>query len=115
MSHPLRSLVAVSRDPERAELLDALADAGDYDVIFVESVAHGYSRIKQVMPDLVIVSAEIDDVAVCQLLSMLSIDNDLFGIPVVTCARQRAESTFEDVVGELIGDSSLPARALAMN
>jgi DNA-binding response OmpR family regulator len=115
MSDSRRSLVAVSRDPEVAELLDALADAGDYDVIFVESVAHGYSRIKQVMPDLVIVYAEIDDVAVCQLLSMLSIDNDLFGIPVVTCARQRAESTFEDVVGELIGDSSLPARAFAMN
>ena len=115
MSHQPRSIVAVSRDPERAELLDALADAGDYDVIFVESVAHGYSRIKQVMPDLVIVYVDIDDVAGCQLLSMLSIDDDLSGIPVVTCATRRAESTFEDIVGELVGDSSLPARALAMN
>jgi len=77
MSHPPRSIVALSRDPERAELLDALADAGDYDVIFVESVAHGYSRIKQVMPDLIIVYVDIEDVAVCQLLSMLSIDDDL--------------------------------------
>jgi len=115
MSHAPRSLVAVSQDPERAALLDALADAGDYDVIFVESVAHGYSRIKQVMPDLVIVYAEIDDVAVCQLLSMLNLDDDLFGMPVVTCATRRAESTFEDLVRELVCDSSLPARAVAMN
>ena len=115
MSHSPRSIVAVSRDPERAELLDALADAGDYDFIFVEFVAHGYSRIKQVMPDVIIVYVEIEDVAVCQLLSMLSIDGDLSGIPVVTCAARRAESTFEDVVGELVGGSSLPARALAMN
>ena len=115
MKHPPRSIVAVSRDPERAELLDALADAGNYDVIFVESVAHGYSRIKQVMPDLIIVYVEIEDVAVCHLLSMLSIDDDLYGIPVVTCATRRAESTFEDIVGELVGGSSLPARALAMN
>ena len=56
----------------------------------MESVAHGYSRIKQVMPDLVIVYLEIEDVAGCQLLSMLSIDDDLFGIPVVTCSTGRA-------------------------
>ena len=45
---PMR-VVAVSRDPERAALLDPLldpllVDANDYDVIVLESLTHGYSR-----------------------------------------------------------------------
>src|SRR5260370_37280514 len=91
-----RSVVAVSGDPQRAELLDLLSvDANSYVVIFVESVVRGYSRIKQVTPDLVIVLLEIDDVAACQLLSLLNIDTDTSGIPVVIWAMSRAEHEFE--------------------
>ena len=40
MSRPTRSVVAVSGDPQRPELLDVLLfGANDCDVIFVESIA----------------------------------------------------------------------------
>jgi hypothetical protein len=85
MSGTHHSLVALSGDSQREELLSALmADVNDYDTIFVESIQHGYSRIKEVTPDLVLVYSEIDDVAACQLLSMLKMDDDLWSIPVVT-------------------------------
>ena len=51
------TVVAVSRNPERAALLDPLlVDANDYDVIVLGSLTHGYSRIKQVQPDLILPS-----------------------------------------------------------
>src|SRR5712671_5125770 len=84
MSRSLRSLVAVSGERQRAELLDALlVDENEYDLIFVESVAGGYSRIKELTPDLVIVCLETEDVAACQLLSMLKTDRDMSAIAVV--------------------------------
>lgn len=83
---PPQSVVAVSGDLLRAELLDALiADENDYGPIFLEPMTGAYSRIKEEMPDLVIVYCEADDdVAACQLLSMLSMDADLSGVLVVT-------------------------------
>src|SRR5262245_51887878 len=70
---PPQSVVAVSGDLLRAELLDALiVDENDYGPIFLEPMTGAYSRIKEEMPDLVIVYCEADDdVAACQLLSML--------------------------------------------
>ena len=116
MRRSLRSLVAVSGDPQRAELLDALlVDANNYDVIFVDSIAHGYSRIKQVTPDLVMVLFEIDDVAAYQLLSMLKIDGDMAGIPVVTCAIRRDDRELEDIIAGLNRDSSGQTFAIQMN
>jgi DNA-binding NarL/FixJ family response regulator len=113
MSGSLRSVVVVSGHPHRAELLDALlVDTNDFDVVFVESIARGYSRIKQLTPDLVIVSSEIDDVAACQLLSMLQIDGDVSRIPVVTCATRHEESELDDDIVELDRDS--PSRTLAI-
>ena len=41
-----RSVVAVSRYPEREALLDPLVDANDYDASVLESLTHGYLRIK---------------------------------------------------------------------
>jgi len=71
----------------RGQLLDALlADDSDYGVLFVESTEGAYSRIKQVTPYMVIVFCEIDDVAACQLLSMLKTDAELSDVEVVTCA-----------------------------
>jgi hypothetical protein len=109
MSRPTRSVVAVSGDSERPELLDMLLfDANDCDVIFVESITRAYSRIKQVTPDLVVVLSEIDDVAACQLLSMLKVDASLPGMLVVMCAAGRTDSNCDDIAGELLGDTSSP-------
>ena len=78
-------MVAVSARPQDPELLDVLdMDATDYDVVFVASMAHAYARIKHVVPDAVIVYLEADDVAACQLLSMLKVDRATSDIPVMT-------------------------------
>jgi hypothetical protein len=115
MSHVLRSIVAVSGDPHRADLLDALiADENGFDVIFVESIERGYSRIKQVFPDVVVVYSPIDDAAACQLLSMLHTDRAVSGIPVVTCT-PRSRSVFEDIITDVSREASDQAIALPMN
>ena len=114
MSCSLGTVVVVSGQPEQEELLAAmLADQNDYDVVFVESIAHGYSRIKQVTPDLIILQTEIGDVAACQLLSMLTIDGDVSHIPVVTCVTCYAESGLEDDVVRRL-DRRSPRRTLAV-
>jgi len=79
-------VVAVSGDALRSELLEALSsDGSECDIIVVESIARGYSRIRELRPDVVVVFMEIDDVDACQLLAMLDLDRQVRGIPVVTC------------------------------
>jgi hypothetical protein len=84
-------------------------------VIFVESIECGYSRIKQMTPDLVIILLEIDDFAACQLLSMLKADRDVSRIPMVTCATRPKESELEDEITELEQDAPSWSLALPMN
>jgi PleD family two-component response regulator len=103
---PLR-VVAVSGDLQRAELLEALVvDENAADIVFVESIAGGYSRIKELSPDLVIVYLELDDVAACQLLSMLKNDSSMSAIPVVTWAARRTDAELEEAASELPRDPS---------
>ncbi|HEV3060524.1 MAG TPA: hypothetical protein VGY48_19925 [Vicinamibacterales bacterium] len=93
MSSSVRCVIAVSEQPGRAELLGAiLTDTDDYDVVVLESVARGFSRIKQVTPDLVIVVFTIDDAAACQLLSMLTVDRETLRIPVLTWVTRPEQS-----------------------
>jgi DNA-binding response OmpR family regulator len=116
MSRVLRSFVAVSDDQERAELLDALmADTNDYDVVVLESIACGYSRIKQEAPELVVVCLGIDDAATCRLLSMLAMDADTAAIPVLTWAARRRRSELEHIIAELNQDSVSHGTAIQMN
>jgi CheY-like chemotaxis protein len=86
MSGPPLSVVAVSNDTLRPELLDRLlVDDNDYNVIVVESIERAYSRIRRVQPDVVVVFMNIDDVDACHLLSMLHIDRELRGMTIVSC------------------------------
>lgn len=115
-NRPLRSVVAVSGDPERAQLMDALlADMDLRDIVFVESIAHGYSRIKQLTPDVVVVLLGDDDAPACQLLSMLSMDRETSDIPVVTWMTRHEETEFEDLLAQLNQDWSSPRAAIQMN
>jgi DNA-binding response OmpR family regulator len=104
----------VSGRAPQAQSLDALLVAtSDYDVIVVESIAHSYSCIKRMVPDLVIISSEVDDVATCQLLSMLRADRRSSGIPVLTCPTFREQHDLDYDLAELDHDTStrsLPAR-----
>jgi hypothetical protein len=102
-----RSVVAISRDQQRVELLDSLSDATEFQTIYVESIEGGYSRIKHVNPDLVIVAFAIDDDAACRLLSMLKSDDSLACVPVITCVLPAAG------VGLGLTGPSLPISQLA--
>jgi len=116
MSHSLRSVVVVSGHPGHVtNLCDLLVDTNDYDVIFVESIARGYSRIKEVTPDFVVVLHEFDDVAACQLLSMLKIDRAVSRIPLATCLTRREQKKFKDEIAKLDQDSPSWNRAIPMN
>jgi chemotaxis response regulator CheB len=86
MSTSPLSVVAVSNDALRPELLDRLiVDDNNCNVIVVESIERAYSRIRQVRPHVVVLFTNIDDVDACQLLSMLYVDRGLRGMSVVTC------------------------------
>ena len=116
MSRPARSVVAVSPDVQMGELLDALSfDTNDFDVVYVEPIEWAYSRIKQVAPDAVIVLAEMDDVAACQLLSMMKVDADLSNVLVVTCPARRAGFTRERTASALPGASPRLEHTIWMN
>jgi CheY-like chemotaxis protein len=65
-------------------LLETVLGAGRYDVVFVESTAHAYSQVKLVQPNLVILCTRLDEMDGFQVLSMLKLDKDTRGIPVLT-------------------------------
>ena len=67
----MQKVVVVNGSPEILEMFETVLDAGRYDMVFVESSARAYSRVRHVQPDLVIVCMRMDDTEVFQLLSML--------------------------------------------
>ena len=83
---PAPPRVVVVSEPSRMRgLLEMVLDAGSYDVVCVESAAHAYSQIKRLAPQLVVVRLQLDDPEGFQVLSMLKLDRETRGIPVVTC------------------------------
>jgi PleD family two-component response regulator len=80
-----QQVVVVSKQSQLNGLLETVLDAGQYDVVFVESTEHAYSHIKRLTPHLIIVCLDIDDIDGFQVLSMLKLDNETRLIPVVTC------------------------------
>ncbi len=79
-----QKVVVVNGSNEMLELLESVLDAGHYDVVFVAETVHGYSEIKRNRPNLVILCVGIDDPLGFQVLSMLKLDEDTAGIPVLT-------------------------------
>ena len=116
MRGPTRSVVAVSGDPRREDIIEMLlAEENHCDVIYVEQIPRAYSRIREIGPDIVIVFCELEDVAACQLLTMLKIDRALAGIPVVTWATPRPVHDFERIVSDVLADPEPPAPVVQMN
>ena len=91
-----QQVVVVSKQSQLNGLLETVLDAGQYDVVFVESTEHAYSHIKRLTPHLIIVCLDIDDLDGFQVLSMLKLDDETKGIPVVTCT----VSQEDDVTGD---------------
>ena len=80
-----QQVVVVSKHPQLHGLLETVLDAGQYDIVFVESTEHAYTHIKRLSPHLVIVCLDVDDLDGFQVLSMLKLDAETKHIPLVTC------------------------------
>jgi PleD family two-component response regulator len=79
-----QKVVIVNGSTDMMTLLETVLDAGNYDVVFVESNEHAYSHIKRVQPNLVVLCMRIEDRDGFQVLSMLKLDDETRRIPVVT-------------------------------
>jgi len=95
-----QKVVIVNGSAETLDVLETVLDAGHYDVVFVESSQHAYSQIKRVQPDLVILCVRIDDADGFQVLSMLKLDGETRGIPVLTYTTEFDSEECEDAVAE---------------
>lgn len=91
-----QQVVVVSKQSQLNGLLETVLDAGQYDVVFVESTEHAYSHIKRLTPHLIIVCLDIDDIDGFQVLSMLKLDSDTRNIPVVTCTVTQEDEVMHD-------------------
>jgi hypothetical protein len=96
------TVVVFCTDSRREELLDALlGDPRDFDMIFVESISRAYTCIKELRPDVVVLFTTMSDDQCFPLLSMLAMDRNACGIPVVTYALPRNGDGFEGVVADI--------------
>lgn len=112
-----QKVVIVNGSSEILAVLDNVLEAGHYDVVFVESSEHAYSQIKRVLPNLVILCVRIEDVDGFQVLSMLNLDAETRGIPVLTYTTQyEGQVQDEDDESEPSGAELFAARpAMRMN
>jgi PleD family two-component response regulator len=111
-----QKVVIVNGSTEMLELLETVLDAGNYDVVFVESNEHAYSQIKRVQPNLVILCLQIDDVVGFQVLSMLKLDHDTRTIPVLTYTTEYdGEDAEEDDAESSDEEMFAPKPAVRMN
>jgi PleD family two-component response regulator len=117
---PVQKVVVVDGNAEVLGMLEAVLDAGRYDMVFVESSDHAYSQIRKVLPNLVIVCANIERTEAFQLLTMLKLDAETRDIPVLTYTAEGVEHRFEGAVLQPTEDEedllpTRPALALRMN
>lgn len=115
---PIQKVVVVNGSTDVLGMLEAVLDAGRYDMVFVESSDHAYSQIKNVLPNLVILCARIDHLEEFQLLTMLKLDAETRDIPVLTCTTEYEGQDFDAAISQLAEDEEdlLPSRpALRMN
>jgi len=103
-----QKVLIVNGDSESLVFLEAIVEAGHYDVVFVESVAHAYSQVKRVKPDLVILCVNIDDSDSLQVLSMLRLDEETRSIPVLTYATDDELVQQQEDEEEVSDDAAMP-------
>jgi CheY-like chemotaxis protein len=108
---PVQKVVVVNGNTEVLGMLEAVLDAGRYDMVFVESGEHAYSHIKQVVPNLVILCTRIEELNGFQLLTMLKLDPETRDIPVLTYTTEYEGQDFEAAVSQLADEEESVFRA----
>jgi len=110
----LRTVAVVARNP-RVNLLDAVLGAGNYDVVFIESIDRAYSQIRQSAPQVVVLCLDVDDAAGFEILTMLRLDSTTSEIPIITyVAPPSVDSPDEDSI-EVDNETLSQAVVLSMN
>jgi PleD family two-component response regulator len=121
VAKPVQKVVVVDGNAEVLGMLEAVLDAGRYDMVFVESSGHAYSQIKKVLPNLVIVCARIEQLESFQLLSMLKLDAETRDIPVLTYTTEYEGQDIDATVAQMAEEEeeqllpSRPSMGLRMN
>ena len=111
----VQQVAVVSKQSQLNGLLETVLDAGQYDVVFVESTEHAYGHIKRLTPHLIIVCLDIDDLDGFQVLTMLKLDHDTRQIPLVTCTVMQEEDVEPDASMERPEDVFSEPPALQLN
>jgi PleD family two-component response regulator len=98
--------VFVGGGPDALAVVEPVLDGRSYDVEFVAASDEPYATIAALKPDLVVVSLDLDENAGFQLLTMLRLDPQTAGIPVLSYVRD------DDVaaLGPANLDANHPAR-----
>jgi PleD family two-component response regulator len=109
---PVQKVVVINGNTEILGMLETVLDAGRYDMVFVESSERAYSQVKKVLPNLVILCARVEELETFQLLTMLKLDAETRGIPVLTYTSEGEGQDFDRAVSQLTEDEDvlLPAR-----
>ena len=97
----VQKVVVVDGNAEVLNMLEAVLDAGRYDMVFVESSNNAYTQIKKVIPNLVIVCARIEHLEAFQLLTMLKLDPETSEIPVLTYTTEYEGQDLEGVISQM--------------
>jgi len=97
----VQKVVVVDGNAEILNMLEAVLDAGRYDMVFVESSNNAYTQIKKVIPNLVIVCARIEHLEAFQLLTMLKLDPETSDIPVLTYTTEYEGQDLEGVISQM--------------
>ena len=106
----------MSGEQHRAELMDALlADGAGCDVVYLKSIERGYSRIKQIVRDSIVVFVGIDDVQGLPVAGDAWLDRDTCAIPLVACLSKRATTELDDVAAETNRDTPSPFATIQPN
>ena len=110
---PVQKVVVVDGNAEVLGMLEAVLEAGRYDMVFVESSDHAYTQIKKVLPNLVILCTRIERLDGFQILTMLKLDPDTCDIPVLTYTTEAEGQDFGTVLSQLTeeDDNVFPSRA----
>ena len=81
---PVQKVVVVDGGIEMLGGLEAMLHAQRYQMVFAQSNDLAYSQIKKARPNLVVLCGGIEQVESSQLMTMLKLDPDTRGIPLVT-------------------------------
>jgi CheY-like chemotaxis protein len=96
-----QSLVVVNGNDEALERLHPLLGGRGYDVLFADAGDDAYRRIRAVLPNLVIVCAQIERFEDFQLLTMLSLDSATSEIPILTCVTEYEGKPSNDIAANV--------------